>query len=70
MRIPVRFFGGWALDAGLLKQKDWVKTAYARGVPMGADLPAPEGKAPTFVVWAVKDPDERQPRPHPDRQGL
>ena len=24
---------------------------------MGADLPAPKGKAPSFVVWAVKDPD-------------
>ncbi len=56
VRIPVRFFGSWGLDAGLLKQKDWVKTAYAAGVPMGADLPAPKAKAPTFVVSAVKDP--------------
>jgi len=57
VRIPVRFFGGWGLDAGLLNQKDWVKAAYARGVPMGADLPAPRAKAPSFAVWAVKDPD-------------
>jgi hypothetical protein len=57
VRIPVRFFGGWALDAGLLKQKEWVKSAYAKGVPMGADLPSPKGKAPSFVVWAAKDPD-------------
>ena len=44
--------------SGLLKQKDWAKTGYAKGVPMGGDLPAPTGKAPTFVVWAVKDPDD------------
>jgi len=57
VRIPVRFFGGWALDARLLKQKEWVKSAYARGVPMGADLPSPKAKAPSFAVWAAKDPD-------------
>jgi hypothetical protein len=33
-----------------------VKAAYAKGVPMGGDLPAPKSKAPSFVVWAVKDP--------------
>ncbi|MBE2241409.1 MAG: DUF3604 domain-containing protein, partial [Burkholderiaceae bacterium] len=55
-RIQVRFFGGWDYDADMLKQPDWVKTGYAKGVPMGADLPAVKGKAPTFVVWAVKDP--------------
>jgi hypothetical protein len=33
-----------------------VKTGYAKGVPMGADLPPAGGKAPTFMVWAVKDP--------------
>ena len=35
-----------------------MKTGYANGVPMGGDLPAPKGKAPTFMVWAVKDPDD------------
>ncbi len=58
VRIPVRFFGGWALDAALLKQKGWVKAAYATGVPMGGELPAAvRAKAPSFVVWATKDPD-------------
>jgi hypothetical protein len=55
-RIKVRFFGGWEYAPGLLSQKDWVKTGYASGVPMGGDLPAMKGKAPSFVVWAVKDP--------------
>ena len=25
---------------------------------MGGDLPAAKSKAPTFIVWAVKDPDD------------
>ena len=33
-----------------------MKTAYANGVPMGADLPPAKSEAPTFAVWAVKDP--------------
>jgi hypothetical protein len=55
--IRVRFFGGWSYDADLVRQRDWLKQAYAAGVPMGADLPAPGDTAPTFAVWAVKDPD-------------
>jgi Protein of unknown function (DUF3604) len=54
--IKLRFFGGWEYGADTTRQKDWVKTGYAKGVPMGSDLPAAKGKAPTFVVWAVKDP--------------
>jgi hypothetical protein len=58
VRIPVRFFGGWAFDAALLKRKDWVKAAYSKGVPMGSDLAAaPGARPPSFVVHAVKDPD-------------
>jgi hypothetical protein len=57
-RIKVRFFGGWGLTKELLAQRDWVKTAYEQGVPMGSELPpAAPGKAPTFIVWAVKDPN-------------
>jgi hypothetical protein len=54
--IKVRLFGGWEYTADTLADKDWVKTGYAKGVPMGGDLPAAKGKAPTFMVWAVKDP--------------
>jgi len=54
--IRVRFFGGWEYGPDTVKAKDWVKTGYAKGVPMGGDLTAPKGKAPTFAVWAVKDP--------------
>jgi hypothetical protein len=71
--IKVRFFGSWTYaDTETADQRkefwksvpdwakdhDWVKAAYAQGVPMGGDLtPMPAGdKAPSFAVWAVKDP--------------
>jgi hypothetical protein len=57
-RLKLRFFGGWKLQDALLKRPEWVKQAYAQGVPMGADLPARPAKsgAPEFLLWAVKDP--------------
>jgi hypothetical protein len=57
--IRVRFFGGWGYDENLHKDKDFVKKAYAGGVPMGGDLPKKprSAKAPTFAVWALKDPN-------------
>jgi hypothetical protein len=59
VRIPVRMFAGWKFDDQLWNDKNWVRTAYANGVPMGGDLsPGEAGKPPTFVVWAVKDPDD------------
>jgi Protein of unknown function (DUF3604) len=58
VRIKVRLFGGWEYGQEALKQKDWVKLAYAGGVPMGGDLPAAKGKAPSFIVQAVKDPED------------
>jgi hypothetical protein len=58
-RLKFRFFGGWSYESDLLKRKDWVATAYAKGVPMGGDLPARPAYAatPVFLIWAVKDPD-------------
>lgn len=58
VRIKVRMFGGWGYAPEDLNSKDWVKTGYAKGVPMGGDLPASKGQAPTFIVWAVKDPKD------------
>jgi len=54
--VKVRFFGGWGYSKDILNGRDWVRQSYANGVPMGADLPPMKGVAPTFVVWAVKDP--------------
>lgn len=37
---------------------DFAENGYAHGVPMGGDLKsAPTGKAPTFLVRAMRDPD-------------
>jgi len=59
--IRLRFFGGWEYPGDLVEDKDFVKKAYAGGVPMGQDLPARKGKdlakSPTFAVWALKDPE-------------
>ena len=56
-RMLVRLFGGWDfLDADANTRAPAV-VGYAKGVPMGGDLPpAPAGKAPTFLVAALKDP--------------
>ena len=54
--MKMRFFGGWDYDKGLTDQQNWVKAGYASGVPMGGDLPSARSKAPTFALWAVKDP--------------
>ena len=57
-RMTVRFFGGWDFDPTNANKRLPAKIGYARGVPMGADLPtAPKGNhAPTFLVAALKDP--------------
>jgi len=58
-RIRLRMFGGWGYDPRMLGRANWVATAYAQGVPMGADLPAKPAaaRAPKLVLQAVKDPD-------------
>ena len=56
-RLKVRFFGGWDFSRSFVAKQGWVHDAYKLGVPMGGDLPqARAGKAPSFVVQAVKDP--------------
>ena len=54
--IKLRFFGGWGFTPALQKQSNWVHAAYQKGVPMGGDLPAGAGRAPSFAIEAVKDP--------------
>ena len=57
--IRLRFFGGWEYSHDLVEDKNFVQKAYAGGVPMGGDLPSKPGsaKAPTFAIWALKDPE-------------
>ena len=56
-RIMVRFFGGWGFTKDDAKSRNPATVGYAKGVPMGSDLPATTKKAaPTFLVAAMKDP--------------
>jgi hypothetical protein len=56
-RMVVRFFGGFEFSPGDAKTRNPAAAGYARGVPMGGDLTAaPTGKAPNFLVAALKDP--------------
>lgn len=58
-RIRVRMFGGWNLVPNLMSRRDWVKYCYAKGTPMGGDLPprSLQDGAPAFALQAMKDPD-------------
>jgi hypothetical protein len=57
-RIRVRMFAGWDFKADEVSRPDFVAQGYRRGVPMGGDLrQAPKGKAPAFMIRALRDPD-------------
>ena len=55
-RMTVRFFGGWDFVAEDARSRLPAEAGYTKGVPMGGDLaPRLEGKAPSFLVAALKD---------------
>jgi hypothetical protein len=57
-RIRVRVFAGWDFQVNEVERPDFARTGYARGVPMGGDLTnGPDGKAPSFMIRALRDPD-------------
>jgi len=57
-RIRVRVFGGWEFTADEVERQDFAAQGYARGVPMGGDLRnAPADAAPSFIIRALRDPD-------------
>jgi hypothetical protein len=56
-RMTVRFFGGYDFVPFDARARNPAIMGYAKGIPMGGDLKkAPQGKAPTFLVAALKDP--------------
>lgn len=56
-RIQLRFFGGWDFQTRDVQAQNLAALGYEKGVPMGGDLAgAPNGKAPSFLISAVKDP--------------
>lgn len=57
-RIRVRVFAGWDFQPDDITTADFAAKGYNGGVPMGGDLfQAPKGKAPKFLVRALRDPD-------------
>ena len=56
-RMIVRFFGGFDFEEADARNRLPAQIGYTKGVPMGGDLnDAPKGKAPSFLVAALKDP--------------
>jgi hypothetical protein len=60
-RMIVRFFGGWEFEAKDALHRLPAAVGYSKGVPMGGDLPAvadnaKAGRAPSFLVAALRDP--------------
>lgn len=56
-RMLVRFFGGWDFAPKDALSRLPADIGYAKGVPMGSDLPAISGDgAPNFLIAALKDP--------------
>jgi hypothetical protein len=56
-RMVVRFFGGWDYTEVDMNSRQPAVIGYEKGVPMGGDLSnAPEGKSPTFMAYAIRDP--------------
>jgi hypothetical protein len=57
-RMTVRVFAGWDFQADEVLRPDFAAQGYTRGVPMGGDLKsAPSGKAPSFMIRSLRDPD-------------
>lgn len=57
-RIAVRVFGGWDFKADEVERQDFADRGYRGGVPMGGDLTnGPAGKAPSFMIRALRDAD-------------
>ncbi len=57
-RLLVRLFAGYDFVADDVQRHDFAQFGYQKGVPMGGDLvAAPPGKAPGFLIRALRDAD-------------
>jgi hypothetical protein len=57
-RLMVRIFAGFDFVADDIQRHDFAKYGYQKGVPMGGDLSlAPDGKAPSLLIRALRDVD-------------
>ena len=59
-RIKVRFFASYDLKDAQLNNPTLVSTAYQNGATMGGTLQASATREPTFLTWAVADPNTAQ----------
>lgn len=56
-RMGVRFFGGYDFTDEDAASRVPADAGYKKGVPMGGNLQSsPDGRAPNFLVFALKDP--------------
>ena len=56
-RIVLRVFGGFDFRDADANANDIAKVGYRKGVPMGGELTnAPQRSAPSFLIYAAKDP--------------
>ncbi|ARN72726.1 DUF3604 domain-containing protein [Oceanicoccus sagamiensis] len=56
-RITLRFFAGYELGDAQLDSPELISRAYQTGISMGGQLPASGDRAPSFLTWAVADPN-------------
>ena len=55
--MTVRFFGGYDFTPADARTRSPAVAGYTKGVAMGGELKAaPQGKSPTFLVAALRDP--------------
>jgi len=59
-RIKVRFFAGYQLADANLNSSALIENAYQTGTTMGGTLQANGEQQPTFLTWAVADPNAAQ----------
>ena len=55
-RIKIRAFAGFGLPEDLHESRDMAAIGYARGTPMGGELPTDAPSSPTVVAMALRDP--------------
>jgi hypothetical protein len=55
-RMLIRFFGGYEFTEADTHSRFPGQAGYSKGVPMGGELSAANGRTPSFLVAAMKDP--------------
>ncbi|MEY4513160.1 MAG: hypothetical protein RLZZ450_5282 [Pseudomonadota bacterium] len=55
-RIVLRMFAGFDFPRDACSAANFAEQGYQRGVAMGGELHGAAGRAPSFAVWALRDP--------------